>query len=88
MNNKAFNKLSNVNCDAYKSQESGSFFDESQFIVQGDWIEEKPAEDADNSAQKDNSLEAQDIEEEHDVPLNRISLKNILTSIEVFQKSS
>ena len=84
MNNKAFNKLSNVDCDAYKSQESDSFFDDAQFIVQGDWIDEMPAKDADNSAQKDNSLEAVNIEEEQDDPLNRYSLKSILTSTRVF----
>jgi hypothetical protein len=56
MNNKAFNKLSNVDCDAYKSQESESLFDDSQFIVQGDWIEERTSEDVNKSAHKDNSL--------------------------------
>ena len=43
-----------------------------------------PAKDADNSAQKDNSLEAVNIEEEQDDPLNRYSLKSILTSTRVF----
>ena len=89
MNNKTFNKLANVNCDAYKSQEQEeSLFDDSQFIVQGDWIEEVPAQNLDNSAQKENSLEAVEIEEQHDDPVNRYSLKDILTTKRIFQKSS
>jgi hypothetical protein len=56
--------------------------------VQGNWIEEKISEDVNNSAHKDNSLAAVDIEEEHDVPINRYSLKNILTSTLLFQKST
>lgn len=39
MNNGAFNKLSNVDCDAYKNLESEtpSHFDDLQYVVQGDW---------------------------------------------------
>ena len=72
MNNKTFNKLANVNCEEFKSEtlDSESYFDESQYILQGDWI------NAEDSLHKGNSFG----EVNADLPQHRFSIREILIS--------